>query len=59
MDPTREAADQSSNPRRRTREEMEGRAGQHPRTYPALNPATILDLYHLEQGPEETLRHYI
>ena len=46
-------------PRRRTREEMEGQAGQHSRTCPTPNPATVLDLYRLEQGPKETLRHYI
>ena len=59
MDPTHEAAGQSSNPRRRTREEMEGQAGQHSRTCLAPNLATVLDLYRLEQGPDETLRHYI
>ena len=59
MDPTREATGQSSNPRRRTHEEMEGQAGQHPKTCCTPNPATVLDLYRLEQGPEETLRHYI
>ena len=59
MDPTHEATGQGSNPRRRTREEMEGQAGQHSRTCPAPNSATVLDLYHLEQGPEEMLCHYI
>ena len=59
MDPTHEATGQSSNPRHRTREEMEGQAGQHSKTYPTPNPVTVLDLYRLEQGPEEMLRRYI
>ena len=59
MDPTREATDQGSNPRRRSREEIEGQADPHPGDHPAPSPATILDLYRLEQGPEETLRRYI
>ena len=59
MHPTREATGQGSNPKRRTREEMESRTGQHPRTCPAPSPVTVLDLYRLEQGPEETLHHYI
>ena len=52
MDPTCETVNQSSNPRRRSREEMEAQADPHP-------GATILDLYRLEQGPEEPLRQYI
>ena len=52
MDPTREAINQGSNPRRRSREEMEAQADPHP-------GATVLDLYRLEQGPEEPLRRYI
>ena len=52
MDPTRETVNQSFNPRRRSREEMEARADPNP-------SATVLDLYHLEQGPEEPLRRYI
>ena len=49
MDPTREAVGQSSNPRRRSRDEMEAQAESRP-------DATVLDLYRLEQGPEEPLR---
>ena len=52
MDPTRETVNQSFSPRRRSREEMEARADPHP-------GATDLDLYRLEQGPEELLRRYI
>ena len=52
MDPTCETVNQSSNPRRRSREEMEAQADSHP-------GATVLDLYRLEQGPEEPLRRYI
>ena len=59
MDPTPEATGQGSNPRCRTREEMEGQAGQHPRTCPAPSSATFLDLYLLKQGIEETLCHYV
>ena len=53
MDPTCETTGQGSNPRRHTREEMEGQASQYP------SPTTVLDLYRLEQEPEETLRRYI
>ena len=49
MDPTRETVNQSFNPRRRSREEMEARADLKP-------GATVLDIYRLEQGPEEPLR---
>ena len=59
MDPTREATGQSSNPRRRTREEMEGQAGQRLKTCCTPYPATVLDLYRLEQGSEQTLHHYV
>ena len=52
MDPTHETVNQSSNPRRRSREEMEAQADPHP-------SVTVLDLYRLEQGPEEPLRRYI
>ena len=52
MDPTRETVNQSFNPRHRSREEMEARADPNP-------GATVLDLYRLEQGPEEPLRRYI
>ena len=52
MDATREAINQGSNPRRRSREEMEAQADSHP-------GATVLDLYRLEQGPEEALRRYV
>ena len=59
MDPTREAVSQGSNPRRRSREEMEGLADPRPGVHPTSSPATVLDLYHLEQGPKEALRRYI
>ena len=52
MDPTHETVNQSFNPRRRSREEVEARADPNP-------GATVLNLYHLEQGPEEPLRRYI
>ena len=52
MDPTCETVNQSFNPRRRSHEEMEARADPNP-------GATVLDLYRLEQGPEEPLRRYI
>ena len=52
MDPTREAVSQGSNPRRRSREEMEAQADPHP-------GVTVLDLYRLEQGPEDPLRRYV
>ena len=35
------------------------RPSPHPRTCPAPKPATVLDLYRIKQGPEETLCHYI
>ena len=54
-----EGAGQSSNPRRRSREDMEGQASQHLKTCCTPYPATVSDLYHLEQEAEETLRHYI
>ena len=52
MDPTREAVGQSSNTRRRSHDEMEAQAGSRP-------DATVLDLYRLEQGPEEPLRRFV
>ena len=52
MDPTREAVNLSSNPRRRSHDEMEAQAESRP-------GATVLDLYRLEQGPEEPLRRFV
>ena len=52
MDPTREAVGQSSNPRRRSHNEMEAQAESRPRT-------TVLDLYRLEQGPKEPLCQFV
>ena len=52
MDPTHEAVGQSSNPRRRSHDEMEAQAESRPRK-------TVLDLYRLEQGPEEPLRRFV
>ena len=54
-----EGTGQSSNPRRRSREEMEDRAGPHLQTCSTPYPVTVLDLYRLEQETGETLRHYI
>ena len=38
---------------------MEGQTSQHLKTCCTPYPATALDLYHLEQEPGETLRHYV
>ena len=59
MDLTCEAADQGSNPRRRSIKEMEGPADPHPGVHPAPSPVTVLELYCLQQGPEEALHRYI
>ena len=59
MEQPEEGAGQGANPRRRSREDMEGQASQHLKTYCTPYPATLSDLYHLQQEAEETLRHYI
>ena len=59
MELPEEGTGQSSNPRRRSREDMEGQASQHLKTCCTPYPATVSDLYNLEQEAEETLRHYI
>ena len=38
---------------------MEGHTSQHLKTSCTPYPATALDIYHLEQEPGETLRHYV
>ena len=59
MESPHEGVGQSSNPRRRSREEMEGQTSQHLSTCCTPYRATALDLYHLEQESGETLRHYV
>lgn len=54
-----EGAGQSTNPKRRSREDMEGQASQHLKTCCTPFPANLSDLYRLEQEAEETLRRYI
>ena len=49
----------SANPRRRTREEMEGHDAHRLKTCSAAPPATVNDLYRLEQDAGESLRYYI
>ena len=49
----------SSNPRCRTREEIEGHDAHHPTSCCTPYPTTVNDLYRLEQDADESLRHYI
>lgn len=49
----------SSNPRCRTREEIEGHDAHHLKTCCTPYPATVNYLYGLEQDAGESLRHYI
>ena len=49
----------SPNPRRRSQDEMEGHDARHLKTCDTAPPATVNDLYRLEQDAGESLRHYI